>query len=96
MSNGLKALLLILGIVLVVFGVYYFVSQSSIAGDSVDVQNEELVRRSEKIVSDIATLDSIRIDDEIFTDPRFMSLTDTRVSLVEVATGRSNPFAPLD
>lgn len=101
MSSSLKKLLLALGILIVVGGIYYFVSQSSVSNEiigisSVDINSEELARQSEKVVADIALVNSIVIDGAIFDDPRFVSLLDTRIPLADITTGRSNPFAPIE
>lgn len=40
-------------------------------------------------------LESVTFDASIFSDPRFMALTDIRTNVVEESKGRRDPFAPL-
>jgi xanthine/uracil permease len=40
-------------------------------------------------------IDPVSFDTSIFTDPRFMSLQDIRVTVIPEASGRKDPFAPL-
>lgn len=40
-------------------------------------------------------IESIKLDESIFTDPAFVSLQDYSITLVPETAGRINPFAPL-
>ena len=43
----------------------------------------------------LGNLTAIRLDESIFSDATFQSLTDFGVTIPPQATGRRNPFAPL-
>lgn len=46
------------------------------------------------LIALLLELRSIRLDNEIFADPLFQSLTDFSKELVSEPVGRPNPFAP--
>ena len=101
MSPLLNKLLIVLGISIVAFGAYYFyvsMSSSDPASNTVGVVTDggDLAQTSEKIYTDLNKIRTITIGESLFSDKRFTSLTDTRVTLGEVATGRPNPFAPVE
>lgn len=43
----------------------------------------------------VGQIDSISFDTSIFSDPRFMALTDIHTIVVPETSGRRDPFAPL-
>jgi len=50
---------------------------------------------SQNLLVTLQNLHTIQLDDSIFTDPAFESLTDFGVVIPQQTPGRSNPFAPL-
>lgn len=50
---------------------------------------------SQEILATLASLTTIKLDDSIFSDPVFVSLTDFGVTIPEEPIGRRNPFAPI-
>ena len=62
---------------------------------SVDM-NSAAVQKSQVILANTRKIDEYRMDTSIFTDVKFSSLLDTRIDLIDVGTGRQNPFAPLE
>jgi hypothetical protein len=50
---------------------------------------------TQALLAQLQDLQKIKIDQSIFSDPRFMSLEDFRQQLTDEATGRLNPFAPV-
>lgn len=49
-----------------------------------------------EFLSILLNIKSIKLDDSIFNDPAFLSLTDSSIVLVQDSTeGRPNPFAPI-
>lgn len=49
---------------------------------------------SRDLVVTLSNLSTIRLDDSIFTDPVFLSLSDFGVQIPLQNVGRRNPFAP--
>jgi hypothetical protein len=50
---------------------------------------------SPDLMLSITKIESINVDDKIFSDPVFQSLEDYTVTLIEEPSGRPNPFAPV-
>lgn len=50
---------------------------------------------SSDLLLTLGNLSTITLDESIFEDPAFQSLTDFGVTIPPQATGRRNPFAPL-
>jgi hypothetical protein len=50
---------------------------------------------SSNILITLQSVNSIKLDNSIFTDPVFVSLSDFGVSIPSQNVGRRNPFAPL-
>jgi hypothetical protein len=99
MSPLLNKLLIALGVVVVGFGLYMFFSKSDetpIGEVQGVVSSADLLVASEKIYTDLNKIRTLSIDSPLFSDKRFTSLIDARVDLVDVATGRTNPFAPVE
>lgn len=57
-------------------------------------QSGEAAARTQEFLIRLQELQAIRIDDTLFQDPRFNALEDHRQPLIDVPTGRENPFAP--
>lgn len=65
--------------------------QSSQSGRMFDTQ-----QINREFISILANLQSIRLDDDIFSDPAFQALADNTIRLNQPGNeGRSNPFAPI-
>ncbi len=60
-------------------------SESSTSTQSID----------QDLINLLLTLNAIKLDDSIFSDPAFQSLQDFGKDLVPEPVGRPNPFAPL-
>ncbi len=50
---------------------------------------------SQEVLATLGNLRTIKLDNSIFSDPLFMSLSDFGVSIPPAAAGRRNPFAPV-
>ncbi len=99
MSSLFKKLLIALIITFVLGITYYFTignSSNTSSTNEYAVSGSEVSLRSQKILSDIMTIDHYKLDVSIFDDPRFRSLTDIGVTIQDVPTGRNNPFAPVE
>ena len=66
------------------------------AGGSEELLTEQTVSPiSQDILAVLSSLNTIRLDNSIFTDPVFTSLSDFGVTIPPENVGRRNPFAPL-
>ncbi|MBP7770717.1 MAG: hypothetical protein KA066_02285 [Candidatus Pacebacteria bacterium] len=50
---------------------------------------------SQELLATLGNLRTIRLDNSVFSDPLFMSLSDFGVTIPPAAAGRRNPFAPV-
>ncbi len=62
----------------------------AVSGTSSEVTDAEMT-----FVSLIARIEPISFDASIVDDPRFSILRDIRTAIVDEASGRTDPFAPL-
>lgn len=98
MSKLLKNLLVVLAIIVVGAIVYFMISSEDDVTDATlgDGQtNSEATLEIEKILANTKKLDRYSLDVSIFTNPKFTSLKDFGVEIVDVGTGRPNPFEPV-
>jgi hypothetical protein len=81
------------GIILILAGYVYFAffSNSSAPLTTTDVGNSV----SGDLLVTLNSLHTIKLDNSIFTNPVFVSLSDFGVSIPPQSSGRGNPFAPL-
>lgn len=72
---------------------YYFASSGSspLLTSSADVESPV----SQEVLMTLGNLRTIKLDNSIFSDPLFKSLSDFGVSIPPAAAGRRNPFAPV-
>ncbi len=92
----LKDNLMYIGVVLLLaagFWVYmtYFAGSSGAILSS-DAASSPL---SQDVLATLSNLNTIKLDNSIFSDPVFNSLTDYGVVIPPETAGRRNPFAPL-
>ncbi len=99
MSSLLKKLVIALGIALLLGVVYYF-TLGSVKTDPTlgefSMSTSEVSIRTQKIIEDTKIIDTYKLDVSVFDDNRFNNLNVYSVTLTDVATGRSNPFAPVE
>ena len=74
------------------FGYAIFISPPSLTS-SPDLSGASTV--GQDILSLVAKLNTISIDQSFFSSPLFLSLQDSSVSLFPESQGRANPFAPI-
>lgn len=100
MNKNIK-IIIIVAILLVVgfFGYSYFfvgkTNDQSIGGLTKTNVSGSSGSAEQAFVSQIATVDSINLKDDVSNDPIFLSLVDSSRELVPITPGRNNPFAPL-
>jgi hypothetical protein len=82
--------------VLFVFGVAYytFMSSGNTAQPTLTSSDSAPSAQTQQLLVVLANLRTIRLDDAVFKDPVFLSLTDFGVVISPEAVGRRNPFAP--
>lgn len=73
---------------------YFFTSPATPALSATSAQSATAVSDQDLIVL-LSTLHTIKLDDSIFSDPTFQSLTDFSTALVPEPVGRTDPFSPL-
>jgi hypothetical protein len=97
MNYLLKNLLITFTITLLLGGVYYFfIFKKPEAEDFSQINMTATAKQhTEKILLDTQRINEFTLDDSIFSDTRFMSLTNTRIPLTDVPSGRENPFDPV-
>lgn len=92
-------LVFIIGILLVVFGVWYGLSQSAPAAplltSSAPTGSPTIDNADQQLVSTLLALRAVTLNGSIFSDPAFLSLQDFSTTIVPEPVGRDNPFAPL-
>ena len=94
MNSKIQNLLILLGIVALVGLGYYLVTQnadSSLKNSAVD--NRGAVETAQ-FLQKLNELTEIKLNGDIFGDPRFTTLVDNSEPVLEVPKGRANPFAP--
>lgn len=91
----LKKNLVIIGIIAVAIGVLYYFYSSNDSGALLTSSEQEEGPVSQEILATLNNLRTIELDDSIFQDPLFLSLSDFGVTIPPVPAGRRNPFAPV-
>ncbi len=95
MLAQLRKNIVVIGVIIAaVAALYYFYSSNDGAAtltSSADVQSPV----STEILATLGNLRTIKLDDSIFKDPLFTSLSDFGVTIPPAAAGRRNPFAPV-
>lgn len=70
---------------------YFFVG----GGETPLLSTDEEAPVSQELVVTLGSLRTIKLDDTVFRDPLFLSLSDFGVTIPPAAAGRRNPFAPV-
>lgn len=86
----------IVGGVLLLAGLYVYVSYFSGPSTTATLtQSDSSVALSQNLLVTLQNLHTIKLDNSIFSDPAYQSLTDFGVVIPRQEPGRRNPFAPL-
>ena len=91
-------IIVLLGIVTVLFGAYYFFTQEAalvLRSPESNQQLQELLVASETFVQRSEVLDNIRLDTSILQFDVFNSLQSFSPEPEEFSVGRGNPFVPV-
>lgn len=83
-------------IFLALLGLWFYMTYFSAAPSSPTLSSDQTKSPlSEDVLVTLSNLHTIKLDNSIFTDPLFVSLTDYSVAIPPQNAGRRNPFAPL-
>ena len=82
-------------VLLAVVGIWFYMAYFSKPSSSPTLSEQTLSPLSQDILTTLASLNTIKLDNTIFTDPLFTSLTDYGVPISPQNAGRRNPFAPI-
>ena len=85
--------ILFIVVVWVAYAGYQFFFAST--GDPVLTVSEEATSADQEFIALLFELRGITLDNAVFGDPVFKSLSDFSLELVPEPVGRDNPFAPL-
>ena len=86
--------MVVIGVVVAALGLmYYFYSRGS-SGELLTAESQTSPV-SQEILAILGNLRTIRLDNSVFADPLFLSLSDFGVTIPPAAAGRRNPFAPV-
>ena len=92
-------LIFIIVVLLVVFGVWYGLSQSApeapLLATSAPTGSPTQDGADQQLVSTLLALRAVTLNGSIFSDPAFLSLQDFSTTITPEPVGRDNPFAPL-
>ena len=98
MQSLTKNITVILGVVTLAFGAYYFYAQrgSVVQTNAADDEAiKSMLASTEIFISRSSELDQISFDVAIFEDARFTSLISFTKPVQDEPAGRPNPFAPI-
>lgn len=91
----LKKNMVVIGVlVAAVAALFYFYSSGS-GGATLTSSDEAGSPVSNEILATLGNLRTIKLDNSLFADPLFVSLSDFGVTIPPAAAGRRNPFAPV-
>ena len=90
----LKKNIVVIGVLVSAAAVLFYFFSSGGSSATVTVTQEESPV-SHEILATLGNLRTIKLDNSLFQDPLFLSLSDFGVSIPPAAAGRRNPFAPV-
>lgn len=91
----LKKNMVVIGVIVAAIAVLYYFYSSSGGGATLTSSAEVESPVSMEILATLGNLRTIKLDNSIFNDPLFVSLSDFGVTIPPAAAGRRNPFAPV-
>lgn len=97
MSSTLQNLVAVLGILIIGgIGYYLYIQNANIALDTISATSNEASREASEFLSRLNELKSMNLDDSLFNDSRFRSLSIFEIPVVPVSVGRENPFSDVN
>jgi hypothetical protein len=95
MTALIKKYGVIIGVVVVAALVLWFFYSRGGSGALLTSSADQESPVSQEILATLGNLRTIKLDNSIFSDPLFQSLSDFGVAIPPAAAGRRNPFAPV-
>ena len=96
MGKSSKNIFIILGIITVACGGYYFVAQRGVADPGVSESKlQQMLTSTQAFIQYRQTLNQITFDFTLFEDDRFRTLRSYSEPVEPKPEGRPNPFAPV-
>jgi hypothetical protein len=97
MSSTLQNLIAVLGILIIGgIGYYLYIQNANIALDTVSATSNEASREAAEFLSGLNELRAMNLDDSLFNDSRFRSLSIFELPVTPVPVGRENPFSEVN
>lgn len=99
MSNTLRNLLIVLGLLTLGYGAYYlYTSRESTTPDQrlSDAEFQSMLNETRAFIERRQELESMQFDVSFLADERFRNLESNTEPLNEVLPGRNNPFAEVN
>lgn len=87
--------MVVIGVLLTAVAVLFYFYSSGSEGATLTSSEEVISPVSNEILATLGNLRSIKLDNTLFQDPLFLSLSDFGVTIPPAAAGRRNPFAPV-
>jgi hypothetical protein len=97
MTKSSRKLLIALGIVLI-FGAIRILTSDPVEDDILpteDLSASMALIETERVLFGVQKINNLKLDASFFTDVRFKTLEDFRITIEDVRTGRTNPFTPV-
>jgi hypothetical protein len=91
----LKKNMVVVGIIIAALAVLYYFYSSSGGGATLTSSAQDESPVSQEILATLGNLRTIKLDNSLFQDTLFLSLSDFGVTIPPAAAGRRNPFAPV-
>lgn len=92
MSSNVQNILIIVGIILIGGLGYYMYTQNSSINLNNSVVTSQASMESSRFLHQLQQLQTVKLDGQIFSDPRFKVLTNLSVPVTPSYVGNSNPF----
>lgn len=83
------------GVIVAVLGLYSYFTYFSGSSSAVISSDEAVSPASQQLLLTLGRLNTIKLDESIFADAVFLSLSDFGVTIPPENIGRRNPFAPV-
>lgn len=99
MNASTKNIVVVLGIAITVFALYYFLTQgsaSTLESATAEQQRTELIAAAQTFSERQQALNEIQLEIDIFSNDSFQALRSFSTTPATYSEGRDNPFLPTD
>ena len=94
MKPSANTLFIVLTALIASGGAYWYYQMANEAGPTLTRDNDQNVAQVQ-FQTLVTELEPISFDTSVFSDPRFIALTDLTTSIAPEQSGRTDPFAPV-